>query len=40
MRLIMTDKDGKKLINYTALIPILINGIQEMQKEIDALKMK
>ena len=36
--LVRTDKDGKKLLNYTALIPVLIKSIQELQLEIAELK--
>jgi hypothetical protein len=40
------EKNGKKLsdavefnaMNYTEIIPILVGGMQEQQKEIDALK--
>ncbi len=36
--LVKTDNDGKKLVNYTGLIPVLIKSIQELQKEVAALK--
>lgn len=36
--LVRTDKDGKKLLNYTALIPVLIKSIQELQLEVAELK--
>ena len=36
--LVRTDKDGKKLVNYTGLLPVLIKSIQELQKEVAALK--
>lgn len=36
--IVMTDEEGKKLINYTALIPVLINAIQSLQSQVDALK--
>lgn len=35
---VMTDPDGKKLVNYTALIPVLIQAVQELQTEIATLK--
>lgn len=35
---VLTDSEGKKLINYTAIIPILINAIQNLQSEINELK--
>lgn len=37
---VLTDEEGKKLINYTALIPVLIQAIQALQAEVDALKSK
>ena len=36
--IVLTDDEGKKLINYTALIPVLIEGIKSLQTEIDVLK--
>lgn len=36
--LVRTDKDGKKLVNYIGLLPVLIKSIQELQKEVAALK--
>lgn len=36
--IVLTDEEGKKLINYTALIPILIDAIKSLQKQIDELK--
>lgn len=36
--LVRTDSEGKKLVNYTGLIPVLIKSIQELQKEVEALK--
>lgn len=35
---VFTDDEGKKMINYTALIPLIIDAIKSMQKEIDLLK--
>lgn len=35
---VLTDPDGKKLINYTELIPILINAIQELNTRVAALE--
>ena len=37
---VITDADGKKLINYTSLIPVLIKSIQELKAEVEALKSK
>lgn len=34
---VFTDEDGKKLINYIALIPVLIDAVKTLQKEIDDL---
>ncbi|MDR1499175.1 MAG: tail fiber domain-containing protein [Rickettsiales bacterium] len=36
--IVLTDDEGKKLINYTALVPVLIDAIKTLQAEIDALK--
>jgi trimeric autotransporter adhesin len=38
--MVSTDKDGYKNVNYTQLIPVLIEGIKTLQKEIDDLKQK
>lgn len=35
---VLTDDKGQKLINYTALIPVLINAVQMLQAEILELK--
>ena len=37
---VLTDAEGKKLINYTALIPVMIDAIKSLQKEIEVLKNK
>ena len=36
--LVHTDKNGLKAVNYTELIPIVIQTIQQQQSSIDALK--
>ena len=36
--LVRTDNEGKKLLNYTGLIPVLIKAIQELQTEVAELK--
>lgn len=36
--IVLTDPDGKKLINYTALIPILIDAVKELKAELEDLK--
>lgn len=36
--IVLTDPDGKKLINYTALIPILIDAVKELRTELEELK--
>lgn len=33
-----TDDKGKKLINYIALIPVLIESVKTLQAEVDELK--
>lgn len=38
--LIYTDEDGKKLVNYIALIPVLIDAVKTLQDEIEELKNK
>jgi hypothetical protein len=35
---VITDPDGNKLINYTAIIPVMIDAIKTLQTEIDQLK--
>lgn len=37
---VLTDDEGKKLINYTAIIPVLIDAIQTLQAEVESLKSK
>lgn len=36
--LVYTDEEGHKLIDYTALIPVLIDAVKTLQKEVDTLK--
>lgn len=36
--IVLTDPDGKKLINYTAIIPIMIDAIKALQQEVETLK--
>lgn len=36
--IVITDPDGKKLINYTAIIPVMIDAIKTLQAEVDELK--
>ena len=36
--LVFTDEEGHKLVNYIALIPVLIDAVQTLQKEVDTLK--
>ncbi|MBK7100048.1 MAG: tail fiber domain-containing protein [Sphingobacteriales bacterium] len=38
--LVLTDTEGKKLLNYTGLIPILIKAVQDLQAEVELLKQK
>lgn len=35
---VLTDPDGKKLINYTAIIPVMIQAIKELKAEVETLK--
>lgn len=35
---VITDPDGKKLINYTAIIPVMIDAIKALQAEVEKLK--
>ena len=38
--LVYTDDEGRKLVDYTSLIPVLIDAVQTLQQEVDALKVK
>lgn len=38
--LVITDNEGKKLINYTELIPVLVNAVQQLSSEVEKLKAK
>ncbi|WP_321331289.1 tail fiber domain-containing protein [uncultured Bacteroides sp.] len=38
--LVLTDPDGNKLINYTAIIPVLIDAIKTLNEEVNTLKSK
>ncbi len=38
--LVFTDDEGRKLMNYTALIPVLIDAVKTLQNEVEALKAK
>lgn len=35
---VLTDADGNKLINYTAIIPVMIDAIKTLQTELEELK--
>ena len=35
---VLTDPDGKKLINSTAIIPVMIQAIKELKAEVETLK--
>lgn len=35
---VLTDENGGKLINYNALIPVLIDAVKSLQEEVAALK--
>jgi hypothetical protein len=35
--LVITDENGDKAVNYTALTPVLLEAIKEQQKQIEAL---
>lgn len=36
--LVYTDEEGHKLVDYTALIPILIDAVKSLQSEVESLK--
>lgn len=36
--LVFTDDEGRKLVDYVSLIPVLIDAVQTLQQEVDALK--
>lgn len=36
--LVFTDDEGRKLVDYTAIIPILIDAVKSLQQEVEALK--
>ena len=38
--LVFTDDEGRKLVDYISLIPVLIDAVQTLQLEIDELKAK
>lgn len=38
--IVFTDDEGRKLVNYVALIPILIDAVQTLQQEVEELKSK
>jgi len=38
--IVYTDDEGKKLVNYIALIPVLIESVKTLQAEIDELNKK
>lgn len=35
---VLTDSDGNKLINYTAIIPVLIDAVKTLQSEVEDLR--
>lgn len=35
---VVTDASGTKLVNYNALIPVLIDAVKTLQQEVDALR--
>lgn len=35
---VLTDDEGNKLINYTAIIPVMIDAIKTLQSEVETLK--
>lgn len=36
--LVFTDDEGRKLVDYISLVPVLIDAVQSLQKEIEILK--
>ena len=36
--LVYTDDEGRKLVDYTAIIPILIDAVKSLQQEVETLK--
>lgn len=38
--LVFTDDEGRKLVDYVSLIPVLIDAVQTLQQEVDVLKAK
>lgn len=36
--LVFTDDEGRKLVDYVSLIPVLIDAVQTLQQEVDKLK--
>ena len=38
--LVFTDDEGRKLVDYVSLIPVLIDAVQTLQQEVDMLKSK
>lgn len=36
--LVFTDEEGHKLVDYTALIPVLIDAVKTLQQEVNSLK--
>lgn len=33
---VLTDPDGKKLINYNALVPFLVKAVKELNEKLEA----
>ena len=38
--LVFTDEEGRKHVDYISLIPVLIDAVQSLQQEVDALKSR
>lgn len=36
--LVYTDNEGRKLVDYTSLIPVLIDAVKTLQQEVEDLK--